>query len=52
MSTFGGHFAQKNAAQAQNIIVFTSTGKRRCCSLNVMVQFVPLSPDKIGRLMI
>ena len=26
---------------------YISTGKRRCCLLNVMVQFVSFSPDKI-----
>ena len=45
MFTFGGHFAQKNAAQAH--IFFISTDKRRCCLLNVMVQFGSFSPDKI-----
>ena len=35
MFTFGGLFPQKNATQAH--CLFTSTGKRRCCLLNVMV---------------
>ena len=45
MFTFGGHFVQKNAAQAH--IFVTSNGKRRFCLLKVMVQFGSLSPDKI-----
>ena len=36
---------QKNAAQDHNFLA--ATGKWRCCLLNVMVQFVSFSPDKI-----